>query len=58
MPGEGLIAHAIKNERSKWKNFIGSNKIPTKKLGKASPEQMQELKLQLNKEQNSQNNTN
>lgn len=57
MAGEGSMAGAItslknnkalrKNNRGKWKNYIGSNKIATKKLGKISSRKLQELKLLL-----------
>lgn len=57
MAGEGSMAGAttsLKNnkalrkvDRSKWKNYTGSNKVATKKLGKISPRKLQELKLLL-----------
>ena len=66
MAGEGSMAGAItslknnkalrKVDRSKWKNYIGSNKVATKKLGKISPRKLQELKLLL-KRKNSINKT-
>lgn len=66
MAGEGSMAGAttsLKNnkslrkvDRSKWKNYIGSNKTATKKLGEISPRKLQELKLLL-KRRNSINKT-
>lgn len=57
MAGEGSMAGAatsLKNnkalrkiDRSKWKNYIGSNRTGTKKLGKISSEKLQELRLLL-----------
>ena len=57
MAGEGSMAGAatsLKNnkalrkiDRSKWKNYIGSNRTGTKKLGKISPEKLHELRLLL-----------
>ncbi len=54
MAGEGSMASAttsLKNnkalrkvDRSKWKNYLGSNKVATKKLGKISPRKLQELR--------------
>ena len=39
----------LKTDRSKWKNYIGSNRIGTKKLGKISPNELEQLKLKLKK---------
>jgi hypothetical protein len=57
MAGEGSMAGAttsLKNnkalrkvDRSKWKNYLGSNKVDTKTLGRISPRKLQELKLLL-----------
>ena len=67
MAGEGSMMHAIhtmrnnkallkEKRRSNRKDFIGSNKVATKKLGKISPRKLQELKLLL-KRRNRINNT-
>jgi len=69
MAGEGSMAGAttsLKNnkalrkvDRSKWKNYLGSNKVDTKTLGRISPRETARTKTIIKKKkQNKQNDTN
>jgi hypothetical protein len=59
MGGEGSMAGAqisLKNNKAlrkvtsgKWKNYLGGNKKPTKKLGESSKESLKKLRTNLKK---------